>query len=104
MQDKGKAESSFNEVEGYEHLVNVLMDLFIAGTDTTSLTLTYGVLFLTKYVNLIVTPVQSISNSFHPATEKFKINCARKSSKLLEGKDNLLLVTEAKCLTPRQLY
>ncbi len=48
LQEKGNDESSFSKSEGYEQLVNVLMDLFIAGTDTTSLTLTYGVLFLTK--------------------------------------------------------
>ena len=50
---KGKEESSFNEDVGYEHLVNVLIDLFFAGTDTTSLTLTFGILFLTKYVDAI---------------------------------------------------
>ena len=53
LQEKGKEESSFNEDIGYEQLVNVLIDLFIAGTDTTSLTLTFGILFLTKYVYII---------------------------------------------------
>ena len=47
---KGKEGSSFHESEGFEQLVNVLIDLFIAGTDTTSLTLTFGVLFLVKYL------------------------------------------------------
>ena len=57
LQEKGNEKSSFSEAEGYEQLVNVLMDLFIAGTDTTSLTLTFGVLFLTKYVKLHLMPV-----------------------------------------------
>ena len=48
LQDKGNEESSFNEDVGYENLVNVLIDLFTAGTDTTSLTLTFGIIFLTK--------------------------------------------------------
>ena len=43
-----KPGSSFHESQGYEQLVNVLIDLFIAGSDTTSLTLTFGILFLTK--------------------------------------------------------
>ena len=50
LQEKGEEESSFNDDVGHEHLVDVLIDLFIAGTDTTSLTLTFGILFLTKYV------------------------------------------------------
>ena len=54
---KGNEKSSFSKAEGYEQLVNVLMDLFIAGTDTTSLTLTYGFLFLTKYEKLHLKPV-----------------------------------------------
>ena len=45
---KGKEGTSFHESQGYEQLVNVLLDLFIAGTDTTSLTLTFGILFLAK--------------------------------------------------------
>ena len=57
LQEKGNEKSSFSDPEGYEQLVNVLMDLFIAGTDTTSLTLTFGVLFLTKYVKLHSKPV-----------------------------------------------
>ena len=51
MQEKGEEESSFNDDVGHEHLVDVLIDLFIAGTDTTSLTLTFGIIFLTKYVD-----------------------------------------------------
>ena len=45
---KGKEGTSFHESQGYQQLVDTLIDLFIAGMDTTSLTLTYGILFLTK--------------------------------------------------------
>ena len=45
---EAKEGSSFHYSQGYEQLVNVLIDLFIAGTDTTSLTLTFGIILLTK--------------------------------------------------------
>ena len=32
LKEKGNEKSSFSKAEGYEQLVNVLMDLFIAGT------------------------------------------------------------------------
>ena len=51
LQEKGEEKSSFYDDVGYENLVNVLLDLFIAGTDTSSLTLTFGIIFLTKYAN-----------------------------------------------------
>ena len=49
LQEKENIESSFNQDTGYEQLLNVLMDLFLAGIDTTSLTMTYGVIYLAKY-------------------------------------------------------
>ena len=72
LQEKGNENSSFSDPEGYEQLVNVLMDLFIAGTDTTSLTLTFGVLFLTKYVKLHLKPVNQCQIYFsqHPKSSR----------------------------------
>ena len=43
---KGGEGSSFHESQGYEQLVNILLDLFIAGMDTTSNTLSFAILFM----------------------------------------------------------
>ena len=46
IQEKGAEGSSFHESQGYEQLVNILLDLFIAGMDTTSNTLSFAILFM----------------------------------------------------------
>ena len=40
--------SSFHISEGYEHLVDTLLDLFVAGSETSSSTLSHGILFLIR--------------------------------------------------------
>ena len=44
--DRGKANSSFFGKEGMLNLENVLVDLFIAGSETTSTTLNWGMLYM----------------------------------------------------------
>ena len=40
--------SSFHISEGYDHLVDTLLDLFVAGSETSSSTLSHGILFLIR--------------------------------------------------------
>ena len=46
IQEKGVKGTSFHASQGYEQLANTLLDLFIAGTDTTSNTLSFAILFM----------------------------------------------------------
>ena len=41
--------TSFHESKGYEQLANTLIDLFIAGMDTTSNTLSFAILYMASY-------------------------------------------------------
>ena len=40
--------SSFHPSEGYDHLVDTLIDLFVAGSETSSSTLSHGILFMIR--------------------------------------------------------
>ena len=44
--EEKRMNSSFNEKEGLLNLENVLVDLFIAGSETTSTTLNWGMLYM----------------------------------------------------------
>ena len=46
IQERGVKGTSFHASQGEEHLVNTLLDLFIAGMDTTSNTLSFAILFM----------------------------------------------------------
>ena len=46
IQDKGIEGSSFHPSQGYEQLVNCLIDLFVAGMETTGNTLSFAILFM----------------------------------------------------------
>ncbi len=46
VQDKSQEANSFSGKEGEANLVNVLIDLFIAGSETTSTTLSWGMLYM----------------------------------------------------------
>ncbi len=48
IQNTTDKESSFYQDVGYNHLVNTLIDLFIAGSETTSTTLTWAVLYMVR--------------------------------------------------------
>jgi cytochrome P450 family 2 subfamily J len=48
FQSNSDTESAFHESEGYEQLVQTLIDLFVAGTETTSSTLSFALLFMTR--------------------------------------------------------
>ena len=45
--------SSFYGDFGVENLVNVMMDLFVAGSETTSTTLTWAMLYMIRYPKVI---------------------------------------------------
>ena len=45
--------SSFYGEFGIENLVNVMMDLFVAGSETTSTTLTWAMLYMIRYPKVI---------------------------------------------------
>ena len=49
IQEKGAEGTSFHESKGYEQLANTLIDLFIAGMDTTSNTLSFAILYMASY-------------------------------------------------------
>ncbi len=40
--------SSFYEANGYENLINTVIDLFVAGSETTSSTLAFAILFMIR--------------------------------------------------------
>ena len=46
IQERGVEGTSFEKSQGYEYLVNTLLDLFSAGMDTTSNTLSFAILFM----------------------------------------------------------
>ena len=48
MQSTTDPASSFYGAEGREYFVNTLLDLFIAGSETTSTTLTWAMLFMVR--------------------------------------------------------
>ena len=41
--------SSFHPSQGYDHLVDTLIDLFVAGSETSSSTLSHGILFMIRH-------------------------------------------------------
>lgn len=63
FQTKGSPGSSFHESEGYEQLANVLVDLFVAGTETTSNTLNFAILFMVRLVLIFMYSKEANNNN-----------------------------------------